>query len=129
VGVDKYIGVNLVGTRIRTCFSRRRKIAVRSRTVSWLRAHPDYKLVRVPVIVRLLERACLLQGDDPSSETLAQWVKLTKDLDFDKYCTEMSHDKVWGDEVTMIAITEEFQVRIFLWSSTGARCVCVCVCR
>ena len=43
---------------------------------------------------------------------------MTKDLDYDVYCNEMAKDKVWGDEVTMIAICEAFQLRILLWSST-----------
>jgi predicted DNA-binding WGR domain protein len=77
------------------------KAAVRARTVAWLRAHRDYRL-----------------GDDDKAETLEEWIGITQGLTWDAYCAKMAKDKEWGDEVTMKAITEEFGVRIFLWSST-----------
>jgi hypothetical protein len=77
------------------------KVAVRARAVAWLRANRDYRL-----------------SDEPGAESLEEWILLTQGLSWDDYCAKMARDKVWGDEVTMKAITEAFGVRIFLWSST-----------
>jgi len=77
------------------------KQQVRARVVNWLRKNGDYKL-----------------SDEDEAETLEFWIQITQNIDWKTYCDKMSKDKVWGDEVTMKAITEEFGVRIFLWSST-----------
>lgn len=77
------------------------KVSVRAKAVAWLRANRDYRL-----------------SDEPGAESLEEWIRITQDLAWDDYCNKMARDKVWGDEVTMKAITEAFAVRIFLWSST-----------
>jgi hypothetical protein len=77
------------------------KVAVRARVVAWMRANRNYRL-----------------SDEPGAESLEEWILITQGLSWDDYCDKMARDKVWGDEVTMKAITEAFGVRIFLWSST-----------
>jgi hypothetical protein len=48
--------------------------------------------------------------------TLRQWIEQTEGP-FDEYLKRMSKDQTWGDEITLTAIIEEFEVSIVLLSS------------
>jgi hypothetical protein len=76
------------------------KESVRKRAVEWIREHADYDL-----------------GHGTS---VKQWIQamLENNGSFDGYVVAISQEQCWGDEVTLLAITETYQVGIVLVSST-----------
>jgi hypothetical protein len=81
-------------------FLKETKESVRTRAVEWIRSHADYDL-----------------GNDTS---VKQWVLELpeKNGSFDGYIAKMRGKGYWGDEVTLLAIIEAYQVGVCLVSST-----------
>lgn len=69
---------------------------VRENAVSWLTENENFEVDKGTKISEFL-------FDFPS---------------WDAYCDEMAQDGVWGDQLTLMAIAEKFQVRLWILSSS-----------
>lgn len=95
--------LNILASKTEKSFS---SSSVRKDAVNWINEHWDFSFKRNNV------------DDSSSGVTISEWTRAIYSKSVQEYCDYMRRNGVWGDEITLHALSEVYSIRICIFSST-----------